>query len=154
MSTIKFRRKAREYLVKAIYQWQIADDPVNDIIAQFLVDYRPEKYDTEFFQEVLRGVITHYAELDNYLVPQMNRAIAELDPVELAILRLAVFELVYKIEVPYRVVINEAVEQCKRYGATDGHKFVNGVLDKVAQQVRELEVKSKRDASASGKKDV
>ncbi|MFI4955275.1 MAG: transcription antitermination factor NusB [Gammaproteobacteria bacterium] len=143
MSKIKLRRKAREYLVKAIYQWQMTDDPSNEIIAQFLIDYKPEKYDTEFFQEVLRGVIEHRAELDSQLVPYMNRTVAEMDPVELAILRLAVFELIYKIDVPYRVVINEAVEQCKRYGATDGHKFVNGVLDKVAQQVRQVEVQNR-----------
>lgn len=144
MASIKLRRKAREYLVKAIYQWQIADDPINEILAQFLIDYKPEKYDTEFFQEVLRGVIENHSELDNHLAKHMNRTVKEMDPVELAILRLAVFELIYKIDVPYRVVINEAIDQCKRYGATDGHKFVNGVLDKVAQQVREVEVKNKR----------
>lgn len=144
MTTIKLRRKAREYLVKAIYQWQITTDPAHEIIAQFLVDYKPEKYDTEFFQEVLRGVIQHHPGLDEYLAPHMKRTIVEMDPVELAILRLATYELVYKLDVPYRVVINEAVEQCKRYGATEGHKFVNGVLDKVAQHVRQAEANSKK----------
>lgn len=139
MSSLKLRKKARRFLVQAIYQWQLSGAPVDDIAAQFLADNDPEKFDLPYFQELLFGIINHVQKLDDALVPFIHRELKTLDPVELAILRVAIYELMFKLDIPYRVVINEAVEQAKRFGATDGHKFVNGVLDKVAQNIRKTE---------------
>jgi N utilization substance protein B len=144
MSIRNQRHKSRQLLVQALYQWQIAQAPINEIIAEFLADNDEKKFDTDYFQEVLHGVNENVAELDECLNPFTKRPLKDLDPVELAILRLATFELVYKLEIPYRVVINEAIELAKRYGATDGHKFVNGVLDKTAQKIREVEFNTKK----------
>lgn len=141
MSALSLRRKARQLLVQALYQWQMSDTPSNEIIAQFLVDNSPTKFDVNYFQEVLCGVINEKIQLDEHLKPFTRRELKDLDPVELAILRLATYELLFKLDIPYRVVINEAVEQAKRYGATDGHKYVNGVIDKLAQKIREIECK-------------
>jgi N utilization substance protein B len=139
MSSISQRRKAREFLVQALYQWKMSDAPSADIIAEFLVEHPAKKFDVQYFQEVLCGVINHRKDLDDHIALHTNRAINELDPIELSILRLATFELIFKLEIPYRVVINEAVDQAKRFGATDGYKFVNGVVDKLAQQIRSIE---------------
>ena len=143
MTSPFLRRKARNYAVQALYQWQMLQAPVNEIIAEFLADHSPKKFDVTYFQEILEGAITHLAAVDEILQPHTKRALNDLDPTELAILRLATFELLFKIDVPYRVIINEAVELAKRFGATDGHKFVNGVLDKLAQQAREVEAQHK-----------
>jgi N utilization substance protein B len=141
MSIRNQRHKARQLLVQALYQWQVAQAPIDEIITEFLIDNDDKKFDTEYFQEAMRGVSVNVHELDECLTPFTKRPLKDMDPVELAILRLAAFELIYKLEIPYRVVINEAIEQAKRYGATDGHKFVNGVLDKAAQQIRAVEFK-------------
>jgi N utilization substance protein B len=134
------RSQARKYAVQAIYQWQIAGQDIADIIDQFLEEQDLERFEIPYFQELMRGVPTHLAELDELLKPSLDRAIESVDPVERAILRLGVYELSHKPEVPYRVVINEAVELAKVFGAEQGHKFVNGVLDQVAKKVRTLEV--------------
>ncbi len=141
MSTLKLRRKARQFLVQAIYQWQVSHATYVDIAAQFLADNDNAKFDVEYFEEILEGVMAKVAELDAALKPVIHRDLKTLDPVELAILRLAVYELTFRLDIPYRVVINEAIDQAKRFGATDGHKFVNGVLDKVAQSIRKTEIK-------------
>jgi len=141
------RHKARQLLVQALYQWEVAQAPIAEILAEFLTDNDAKKFDAEYFQEALLGINENIVELDECFNPFTKRPIKELDPVELSILRLATFELVYKLEVPYRVVINEAIELAKRYGATEGHKFVNGVLDKTAQKIREVEFKAKNAKS-------
>jgi N utilization substance protein B len=100
--------------------------------------------DGAYFREILHGVPAIKGEIDKALVPCMTIALEELDPVELAVLRLSTWELIKRVDVPYRVVINEGVELAKVFGATDGHKFVNGVLDKLAPALREAEVKANK----------
>ncbi len=135
------RRKARSLAMQALYQWHMAGQAVNEIEAQFRVDNDFAGVDGAYFRELLHGVPGQKSELDDLLVPCLDRPLDELDPVELAILRLSAFELRNRVDVPYRVVINEGIELAKVYGATDGHKFVNGVLDKLAPRLREAEVR-------------
>jgi N utilization substance protein B len=138
------RSQARRHAVQAIYQWQIAGQDVGDITNQFLEEQDLAGFEVPYFQELLQGVPNHLGELDELLKPALDRAIESVDPVERAVLRLGAFELRYKPEVPYRVVINEAVELAKVFGAEQGHKYVNGVLDQVAKKVRSVEIKAKQ----------
>ena len=110
--------------------------------AQFRVDNDFTDVDGAYFREILHGVPAKKVEIDEALKPCLDLALEELDPVELAVLRLSTWEFMMRIDVPYRVVINEGVELAKVFGATDGHKFVNGVLDKLAPRLREAEVKA------------
>ena len=130
------RRKAREYAVQAIYQWQMTGNPLNDIEAQYLTTMNAKKVDTEYFQELFMGVLTDLENTDQSLEPALDRDIEEIDPIERAIIRLSAFELKQRVDIPRRVVINEGIELAKIFGATDGHKFVNGVLDKISKDLR------------------
>jgi N utilization substance protein B len=138
------RSQARKHAVQAIYQWQMAGQAIADIINQFLEEQDLNSFDIPYFQDLIKGVPNHLTELDELLKPALDRAIESVDPVERAILRLGAYELSHKPEVPYRVVINEAVELAKVFGAEQGHKFVNGVLDQVAKKARSVEVKAGR----------
>ena len=138
------RSQARRHAVQAVYQWQMVGQDVGEIINQFLEEQDINSFEVPYFQDLLHGVPSHLAELDELLKPALDRAIESVDPVERAVLRLGVYELRYKPEVPYRVVINEAVELAKVFGAEQGHKYVNGVLDQVARQVRAVEIKAKQ----------
>ena len=139
----KKRSQARRHALQALYQWQMAGQDVTDISNQFLEEQDINKFEVPYFQDLLHGVPTHLSELDALLKPALDRAIESVDPVERAVLRLGAFELTYHLEIPYRVVINEAVELAKVFGAEQGHRFVNGVLDRVAKQVRQAEIKAK-----------
>jgi transcription antitermination protein NusB len=130
--------------MQALYQWLIADSEALDIIKQFREENPSNKIDWEYFEEVLTAVPKQAAALDAYLVPLLDRALTALDPIEHALLYLGTYELAHRIDVPYRVVINEAVELAKMFGATDSHKYINGVLDKLAPVLRPLELKQKR----------
>jgi N utilization substance protein B len=132
------RQKARRMLLQALYQWQIARAPVNEILAEFLVYYQG-KIDRDFFKEVFPQVVAHAADLDEQMKPWLDRDLDALDPIELSLLRLGMYELAHRIDVPYKVVINEAVELAKVFGATDSHKYVNGSLDRAAKDLRALE---------------
>ena len=134
------RRKARRYAVQGLYQWQLTDNEPNDVYELILADVNLNKTDIAYLEELIVQVPRHIEEIDNSLIPKLSRKLSEVDPVERAILRIAAYELLKRIEIPYRVVINEAVEQAKTFGAEDGHKFVNGVLDKVSAVVRSVEV--------------
>jgi len=136
------RRRSREFALQGLYQWQLAKaDP--KMIAEQLAEAKGfDKLDAEYFNALLNGAIGAAAELERKIAPCLDRAFGELSPVERGILLLAGYELLHRPEVPYRVVINEAVELAKAYGGTDGHKFVNGVLDQLAARVRAPEVKS------------
>lgn len=134
------RRKARHYGMQALYQWQMTKDPVKDIELQFLTDYDFAKVDVEYFHDIVHHVPASLEELEDAFKPYLDRDITELDPIELSLLRLGSYELVKRIDIPYKVVINEAVALAKKFGATDGHKYINGVLDKLAQQTRAVEV--------------
>lgn len=138
------RSQARRHAVQAIYQWQMVGQDVGEIINQFLEEQDINSFEVPYFQDLLHGVPGHLGELDALLKPALDRAIESVDPVERAVLRLGVYELRFKPEVPYRVVINEAVELAKVFGAEQGHKYVNGVLDQVAKQVRAVEIKARQ----------
>lgn len=138
------RRKARQLALQALYQWQMARQPVNEIEAQFRVNQDMTDTDLPLFSQLLRGVVEARAELDLAFSPYLDRNIDDLDPIEVSVLRIGSFELMRRLEVPYRVAINESVELAKVFGATDSHRYVNGVLDKVAQRVRAAEVSARR----------
>jgi transcription antitermination protein NusB len=135
------RREARQLATQALYQWHMAKTSLNEIEAQFRVDNDFSDVDASYFHDILHGVPANKTEIDIALAPCLDLTLDELDPVELAVLRLSTWELLKRVDVPYRVVINEGIELAKVYGSTDGHKFVNGVLDKLAPRLREAEVK-------------
>lgn len=130
--------------VQALYSWQIADQPVSDIEAQFRTDNDFSKVDGAYFHELLTGVPRNLTELDEHLGSVLDRPVKDVDPIELAVLRIGVYELSRRIDVPYKVVINEGIEMAKIFGATDGHKYVNGILDKLAPRLRSAEVNAGR----------
>jgi N utilization substance protein B len=139
------RRRSREFALQGLYQWQLAGtDP--ETIAQQLSDAEGfNKIDAEYFQLLLAGAVAGAAEMEQLIAPLLDRAYKSLSPVERGILLLAGFEFGKCPEVPYRVVINEAIELAKSFGGTDGHKYVNGVLDKMAVQLRATEVQAGRN---------
>ena len=130
------RRRSREFALQGLYQWQLArTDPA--AITRNLSEARGfDKIDAEYFKALLEGTIAAAPELEQAITPYLDREYARLSPVERGILLLAGYELTSQPDVPYRAVINEAVELAKSYGGTDGHKFVNGVLDKLAMKLR------------------
>ncbi|MFY9178730.1 MAG: transcription antitermination factor NusB [Venatoribacter sp.] len=138
------RRKARHYAVQALYQWQLAGANVAQIEAEFRADNDMSKVDVEYFHALLHGVPTEKSVIDDKITPLLDRRIDEMTPVELAIVRIGAYEMLHRIDVPYKVVINEAIELTKTFGATDGHKFINGVLDKLAQRERKVEINAGR----------
>lgn len=133
------RHKAREFALRALYQWQVTGQDVGDVINQYLADSDVRKFDVPYFQELVRGVPTHLDELDANLGPLLDRPVEQVDLVERAVLRLGAYELQHHMEIPFRVVINEAVELAKRYGAEQGHRYINGVLDRLARSLRPYE---------------
>ena len=130
------RRKARELAVQAIYSWQLSKNSVTDIEANFLTENSARRFDILFFQQLLRGVTASVSAIDDAISPHVDRSIEGIDHVEKAILRVAIYELRDCQDVPYKVVINEAIELAKSFAAEDSHKFVNGVLDKAVKLIR------------------
>lgn len=133
------RRKARELAVQAVYSWQISQNSVSDVEVNFISDNSKRRFDIEYFQLLLRGVTQNVSDIDDAISPHVDRPLDDIDQVEKAILRVAVFELKDCTDVPYRVVINEAIELAKSFAADDSHKFVNGVLDKAVKLIRTQE---------------
>jgi len=140
-STPAARRKARRFAMQAIYQWQLSRNDVADIERQFLADNDMKKVDCQYFHDVLHGVPARLDEIDAALQPALDRPLNEVSQVEKSILRLGAFELLARLDVPWRVVINEGIELAKIFGADDSFKYVNGVLDKVARRLRTVEVR-------------
>ncbi|WOJ93166.1 transcription antitermination factor NusB [Congregibacter variabilis] len=138
------RRKARHYALQALYQWHMAGATSSDIEAEFRTDYDFEVVDLEYFQALIHGVPPLAEELDSLLAPLLDRELRELDPIERSLLRMGGFELRDRIDVPYRVVINESVALAKKFGAAESYKYINGVLDKLARQLRGPEVSAGR----------
>lgn len=139
------RRKARHYAMQSLYQWQMTSSAINVIEAEFHTDNDMSKVDTAYYRELIHSVPKRLDEVDNaYCVFMKEREQGELDPITQALLRIAAYELMARIDVPYKVVINEAVSLAKKFGATDSHKFINGVLDKVAAAHRAVEVQATR----------
>lgn len=135
------RSRARRRALQALYAWQLSGSHMNAVIDQFRHEQDMEVADLEYFEDLLHGVEKHIDELDDSLKPYVDREVGQIDPIERAALRLAAYELKYRPDVPYRVVINEAIEVTKRFGADHGHSYVNGVLDKLAAQLRSAEKK-------------
>lgn len=139
------RGRARRIAMQALYQRHMTDNPLHVIEAECHVENDMAKVDTEYFSELFHGVAKMKSELDSAFEPYVvGLTFDQLDPISLAVLRLATYELKQRIDVPYRVVINEAINLTKKYGAADSHKFVNGVLDKVAPKLREAETNARK----------
>lgn len=136
------RHKARHYAMQALYQWHMAEAPINQIEAEFRTDYEFDHVDLEYFQALLHGVPASVTELEAVFEPMLDRKLDDLGPVERSLLRMGTWELQQRIDVPWKVVINEAVSLAKKFGATDSHKYINGVLDKVARQLRKAETEA------------
>ena len=137
------RHRARELALQGIYQWRITSGDIAQIERQINAEKNLGRYDKELFSRLLRGALEQHAALETLLSEYLDRPLAELSPVEFAVLLLGAFELSQHHEVPYKVIINEAVELAKTYGGTDGHKYVNGVLDKLAPKLRAVEFAAK-----------
>ena len=137
------RSRARRCIVQALYQWQLTGRDAGGLDAQFFIDEGEGEIERAYFDEVLAEILAHVDPLDELLAPLLDRPLQEVDPVELAILRLGAGELRYHPEIPFRVVINEAVELAKSFGGTEGFKYVNGVLDKVAARLRPHEAQQR-----------
>lgn len=133
------RSRARRAVLQALYQWQLSGQTPNEVETQFVAEQPLKHVDIEYFQQLLRNIPTHLEELDAALTPSLDRPVSQLDPIEKAILRIGAFELVHRPEIPWRVVINEAVELAKSFGAEQSYKYVNGILDKVAHEKRPAE---------------
>jgi transcription antitermination protein NusB len=138
------RSRARRRALQAVYAWQMSGGRVNDVIAEFAHEQAKEAADLEYFEDLVRGVDKHQHALDEALAPFLDRDVEQVDPVERAVLRIAAYELRLRPDVPYRVVINEAIETVKRFGAEHGHTYVNGVLDHAAAAWRATEVQAPR----------
>jgi N utilization substance protein B len=137
------RHRARELAMQGVYEWRLSGKSAKLIENVTREEKSLGRYDTEFFGQLLNGAIAEHEALSAQIAPHLDRAVRELSPVEFSVLLLGAYELTHHPEVPYRVVINEAVELAKTFGGSDGHKFVNGVLDKLAAQVRATEIAAK-----------
>jgi N utilization substance protein B len=130
------RGRARELIVQALYQMQIASHDKRELLAQFRERPEYERVDQPFFDEALTAILDSRTSLEEQAAQYLDRPLSQLDPVERGILLLGFYELQSRVEIPYRVVINEAVNLTKTFGAVDGHKYVNAVLDRAAGQLR------------------
>jgi N utilization substance protein B len=133
------RSIARKVAMQALYQWQLTQQSAAEIKPQFLESEESAGMDREHFEELVSGCIAGHEALEAALQPFLDRPLDQLDPVETAILMIGMFELQQRVDIPYRVVINEGVDLCKRFGATDAHKYVNAVLDRAAREFRAAE---------------
>jgi len=133
------RSRARRRALQALYAWQIGGSAMKAVIEQFQHEQDMEVADLDYFEDLLHGVEKNLAAIDESLKPYVDREIEQIDPIERAALRMAAYELKYRPDVPYRVIINEAIEVTKRFGADHGHSYVNGVLDKLAGELRAVE---------------
>ncbi len=137
------RSRARRRALQAVYAWQLSGTRIDGVVAQFRHEQDMQIADLEYFEDLVRGVAREHAELDAAMTPFLDREVDRVDPIERAALRIAAYELRYRVDVPYRVVINEAVETTKRFGSEHGHTYVNGVLDKLAGVLRGAEYASR-----------
>jgi N utilization substance protein B len=133
---ISKRHKTRRLAVQALYQWQMTQADVGEILTEFLAHHSAKTFDSEYFQQLVRGVIDKSNDLDISIQLYSPRPLAQIDPVERAVLRLAAYELLYSPELPFRVIINESLELAKTFGSIEGYKFVNGVIDPLAKHLR------------------
>lgn len=134
------RRRSREFALQAMYQWQLAGQSLADIEKQYADMEGFARADAKLFSALVSGVMKHADQLKEQLVPHIDREWSEVSPVERAVMLIGAFELTHMPETPYRVIINEAIELAKSFGGTDGHKYVNGILDKIAAGARAEEI--------------
>ncbi|MXS86289.1 transcription antitermination factor NusB [Nitrosomonas sp. HPC101] len=134
------RRLSRELALQGIYQWRLAGGNARDIDLQLQQVNFYSRADGSYFSDLLQGVLEHIHTLEAQIQPHLDRQLSELSPVECSILLIGTYEMVHHLEIPCRAIINEAIELAKSYGGTDGHKYVNGVLDKLAIQLRATEL--------------
>ncbi|HAI59047.1 MAG TPA: transcription antitermination factor NusB [Xanthomonadaceae bacterium] len=130
------RSRARRRALQALYAWQVSGTSIPQVINQFQHEQDMEVADQEYFEALVKGVAGHRDALDARLAAHLDRGIEQVDPIERAVLRIAAFELLHRVDVPYRVVLNEAIETAKRFGSDHGHTYVNGVLDRAAADWR------------------
>ena len=147
MSKTKAKQKARRLLLQALYSWELGGTDLETIEVNFHIDNDMSKVDAELFKHLLHGIPKRLSEIDGAYQPHLDREHEQLDPVSKAILRVATYELMYSIEVPYKVAINEGVNLAKTFGPTDAYKFINGVLDRVAADTRAVEINAANSGS-------
>ena len=138
------RSRARRRALQAVYAWQISGGAAQQVIAQFAHEQAREQADLSYFEDLVRGVLEHHAQLDAALATHLDREVEQVDAIERAALRIAGYELLHRPDVPYRVVINEAIDSTKRFGSEHGHTYVNGVLDRAAAEWRAVEFNAGR----------
>jgi len=143
VSLAKGRSNARKKAMQALYQWSMAGNDLNEIEVQFHDEQNMEKVDQDYFHELLHKVPELVDELDKLIEPHLDRDSDRLDPIEQSILRLSTYEMKNRLDVPYKVVLNESIVLAKTFGSDTSHKFVNGVLDKLAKELRSVEIQSK-----------
>ncbi len=141
---ISARTRARRLAIQSLYEWQISKNSTRDIITEALQHQAGKNIDVGYYKDLVNGTAANVDEIDRQLTQFVSRPLIEIDVVELAVLRLATFELLQKPEAPYRVIINEAIECAKMFGAEQSHKFVNGILDNLAKSVRPVEWQAKK----------
>ncbi len=142
------RARARRYAMQALYQWDLSKVDLLEIRSQFLEVEDFTRTDEPYFIEILSDITKQVETIDKNISENIDRPIGQLDPVERAILRIAVYELLFRVDIPYRVSINEAVQLAKKFGAEQGHTFVNGVLDHAAHSIRPEECAASREKAA------
>lgn len=139
MQSFKGREKARRYAMQALYGWLIANNDIKDVEKFYRADRNPKNYDVDYFLRLLHAIPESIDAIDTDLTPFLDRPFNSLDPIELTILRIATYEFKHSFDVPFRVVIHEAVDLAKVFGAHDSYKFINSVLDKMAKIMRSHE---------------
>ena len=142
----KSRSMARRRAVQALYTWELSNNDLSDIETQFLMEQDMKNVDKKYFKELLHKIPAKVDELDEQISQQLDRPMKEVDPIERAIMRLGVYEMKYRPDVPYKVVINESVELAKIFGAEEGFKYVNSILDGVAKELRAVEISARQSS--------
>ncbi len=136
------RRRARRRALQAVYAWQLSGRPMAEIIEQFDEERDRELADQEYFEDLLRGIDKNLKDIDACLLEVVDRPVEQIDQIERGVLRLAGYELLKRIDVPYRVVIDEAIALVRHFGSDQGHNYINGVLDALAKSARQVEYRS------------
>src|SRR3990167_6423146 len=137
---IRRKQRARQYALQALYQWFMSQQDLNEIEAQFFAIHNMEKVDQAYFHQLLHHIPQHCAVIEDLFTPYLDRELNTLNPVELTVLRMGTYELLYCNDLPYRIILDEAISLTKAFGSQDGHRYVNGVLNNVARQIRQIEI--------------
>ena len=138
---IRQKQRARKLALQALYQWMMSGHEISEIENQFHVANSMEKVDTAYFSKIIHEVPKHLGELEAALLPFLDRPIDDLTPIELTVLRTGAYELIFCMDIPYRIVLDEWVTLAKEFGSVEGHRYVNGVLNNLARQIRAAEVR-------------